>query len=84
MQNNTTVQSCALTYRWDGEQLWISSGEQQIIIPQTNVTLLADLLDRIKGELTKRSQDLPEPVPSQHLPYIGAEFLCFTSKSVEV
>jgi hypothetical protein len=68
MQNNTTVRSGALTYRWDGEQLWIASGEQQIIIPRADVLPLANLLDRLKEELYRQSQDLPKRVPEQQHP----------------
>ena len=72
MQNNITVKSGALTYRWDGEQLWIVSGEQQLVIKKADVLPLADLLSRLKEELHRQSQDLPKPVPEQQPPLMDA------------
>jgi hypothetical protein len=63
MQNQTTVKSGALTYRWDGEHLWIASGEQQISIPRADVLPLATLLDRLKEEFSRQSQELPGQAP---------------------
>jgi hypothetical protein len=60
VNQNDTVTTEYASYRWDGEQLFITTQETQLCLPTEDTMQLLELLYKHKGALFRKSPELPD------------------------
>jgi hypothetical protein len=59
-----------VSFHWDGEQLFITTGSAQIVVKGADLLALTDLLARHKEQIDRHIQALPTWVIEEHQQYL--------------
>lgn len=71
--NDPDPASRQVSFHWDGEQLFITTGSAQIIVKGADLLALTELLSRHKEQISQRLQGLPAWVMEEHQQYLKSD-----------
>jgi hypothetical protein len=59
-----------ISFHWDGEHLFITTAQMQLLVEGADLLALTDLLSRHKEEISRHIQGLPAWVREEHQQYL--------------
>ena len=71
--NDSVPLSRHVFFHWDGQQLFITTSQTQIIVRGADLLALTDLLSRHKEGISRKVQGLPAWVMEEHQQYLKGD-----------
>jgi hypothetical protein len=59
-----------VSFHWDGEQLFITTGSAQVVVKGADLLALTELLSRHQEQIARHLQGLPTWVIEEHQQYL--------------